>query len=338
LELDDHNGNGYYDIKDFVEAPEKEILKFNEGMKFDVILANPPYDNGLHEKFSIKYFDICDGEICWVSPLSFLLGKRQNKKLTVHLDKYATDIEQINGNEYFDAAIGGTMGIVYVDMSDKYSHYVKFDGKEYDECSEISMISNDDLLMEFKLTIDKLADLDNVDNHINATKDVFAKTYIKQNPKDNPYIIIMQRYSGQSSARSKEIGEFYAIYSKDRSFNNMSGYFNDLLKIKTKSNTPFLRFYINLKNKDITYNFWKYTHTLFFTTSLRLYKSTLDLISGKPLSHIPWFDFSDPIFEGTPEEIDMALFKKYNIRQEIIDHIVNDLPNYYDLDLDKYKG
>ena len=30
-------------------------------MKFDCIVSNAPYNNGLHEKFEAKYFDICDG-------------------------------------------------------------------------------------------------------------------------------------------------------------------------------------------------------------------------------------------------------------------------------------
>ena len=46
IELEDYNGNGIYDIKDFVEVPNEKILKYNKGMKFDVILANPPFDNG----------------------------------------------------------------------------------------------------------------------------------------------------------------------------------------------------------------------------------------------------------------------------------------------------
>ena len=191
MELDDYNGNGYYDIKDFIEAPEKEILKFNEGMKFDVILANPPYDNGLHEKFSIKYFDICDGEICWVSPLSFLLGKRQNKKLTVHLDKYKTDIEQINGNEYFDAVINGTMGIVYVDMDiDKQG--VTFDGKGYNKCSEISQYSNDSLLMEFKNIIKPLYEEDDLFSHLKYTPGLTVHGLgMKEHTENNPKIYII---------------------------------------------------------------------------------------------------------------------------------------------------
>jgi hypothetical protein len=31
------------------------------------------------------------------------------------------------------------------------------------------------------------------------------------------------------------------------------------------------------------------------------------------LKYIPWFDFTDSIFNNSPEDIDIALFKKYNI-------------------------
>ena len=84
-------------------------------------------------------------------------------------------------------------------------------------------------------------------------------------------------------------------------------------------------------------NFINYIKTDFVCCLLYIWKSSMTIASGT-LLHIPWFDFSDPIFDGTPEEIDIALFKKYNISQEIIDHILEILPNYYDLDLTKYKG
>ncbi|WQJ53948.1 MAG: hypothetical protein [Wendovervirus sonii] len=189
--------------------------------------------------------------------------------------------------------------------------------------------------MEFKSIVKSLYTQDNVNNHICATNDVFNKTYIVKDPIDNPYVIVMQRYSGHSTARSKEIGEFYAIYSKDRKFKDMSGYFNELNKITTKSGTRFLRFYINLNTPDITYNFWKYTHTYFFTTCLLLSKTTLDLISGTPLAFVPWFDFQDKMFNDSIENIDISLFKKYGITQKFIDYITS-LSNYYSLDLSKY--
>ena len=319
----------------------EEILKMNKGKKFDIVFSNPPYDNGLHEKFDAKFFDICKGQICWVSPLSFLLGKRQNKKITDQLDKYAVDIEQINGNEYFDAAIGGTMGITYVDMREESYHngsYITFDGKKYQKCEEIRTYSNDDLLMKFKSIIEPLYKNDNIDNHLKAVSGAHYKRYIVENPKNNPYIIIIPQFSGHSIARSKQIGEFYAMYSKDRTFENTGGKFNDLNIKKSRSGTKLLNFYIQFITEEETYNFWKYAHTLFFQTCMRLIKTALDEIGGGELKYIPWFDFSDSMFEGSSEDIDNELFKKYNISQNIINHLIIDLPNYYDLDLTKYKN
>ena len=44
--------------------------------------------------------------------------------------------------------------------------------------------------------------------------------------------------------------------------------------------------------------------------------------------------------EGNPtmyfEDIDIALCKKYNISQDIVNHLITILPNYYNLDLSKY--
>lgn len=338
MELDDYNGNGYYDIKDFIEAPEKEILKFNEGMKFDVILANPPYDNGLHEKFSIKYFDICDGQICWVSPLSFLLGKRQNKKLTVHLDKYRTDIEQINGNEYFDAAIGGTMGIVYVDMSDKYSHYVKFDGKEYERCSEISMISNDELLVNIKNKI-KSKLKDNLEKHIkkNIETTAYKNVPLIINPDPDWWIYRVMAFSGHSTARSKEIGEFYALISNKLTYENTCGQYKDLIKKRIKSSATgklksWLEYYFAFNTETELKNFWNYIHTDFVNILLYFYKTNLHIDFGVQ-NEIPWQDF-------TESWDDEKLFKKYGITKEEIQHIYDILPNYYSIErinLDDYE-
>jgi len=76
LDIEDLNGDGKYNVRDFLEIKNEDLIKMNGGKKFGVILSNAPYANGLHEKFEAKYFDICDGEICWVAPASFLLGKK----------------------------------------------------------------------------------------------------------------------------------------------------------------------------------------------------------------------------------------------------------------------
>ena len=299
-------------------------------MKFDCIVSNAPYDNGLHEKFESKYFDICDGQIVWVSPLSFLLGKKQNKRITLELDKYKTDIEQINGNEYFDAAIGGTMGIVFCDMADEHNeHYVKFDGKQYNKCDEISTISNDELLNEFKRIITPLYTHDNLFTHLkyvpgNTVHGLGMKEHTENNPDPNWYIVRITRFSDR-----------FTLYS-NKSYIDL---YKNLISKKVargKSEKRFLDFYFAFNNKKTAENCINYLKTFFARGSYYIVQTGIELFMSGEFRFIPWFDFSDSMFNGTPEEIDIALFKKYHISQNIVNHIIEILPNYYKLDLSKY--
>ena len=77
--------------------------------------------------------------------------------------------------------------------------------------------------------------------------------------------------------------------------------------------------------------------TYFVRICLYFNKTNLHLFRGE-LKTIPMFDFSDSIFINQPEDIDLQLFKKYNISQDIVNHILEILPNYYNLDLSKYKN
>lgn len=83
IELEDYNGNGIYDIKDFVEAPNEKILKYNDMKKWDVCLMNPPYGTSggddIHYRFTKKCVNMCDTTIC-VMPFA-LIKKNTGKNL-----------------------------------------------------------------------------------------------------------------------------------------------------------------------------------------------------------------------------------------------------------------
>ena len=301
--------------------------------KFDVILSNAPYDNGLHEKFEAKYFSLCDGQIVWVSPLSFLLGKRQNKRITLELDKYRTDIEQINGNEFFDAAIGGTMGIVYVDM-DIDNQGVTFDGKEYSECSEISLTSNDELLTEFKNITSLLSQKNSLDNYICKEPNTkgFAKYKVIHNPNINWYVLAITSLRGHRGTN-----DFYTIISnKDKELYKRKGQYKDVIKnvINTDDKKghhyqkQLLEYYFAFDTETELNGFINYLKTDFCRGCLFLIKTTMHLDAGE-LKYIPWFDFSNPVFSKSPSEIDDYLFDKFNISDEIRKHIEELLPDYY---------
>lgn len=250
------------------------------------------------------------------------------------MDKYATDIEQINGNEYFDAAIGGTMGIVSVDMSID-NQGVTFNSKDYEKCEDISLTSNDEYINKFVDSIEQLLIKDNLLNHVKynpkATQGIDKKNHYEYNPNDNWYVIQLPRVRGNKDRSTNEVKtDFYTLISNNVKFisRKVLGTYKELDPL----------YYIPFDDKKERNNCFKYLQTYFVRSCLIKCKMNIELLNNPHLRHIPWFDFSDPIFDGTPEEIDMALFKKYNIRQEIIDHILEILPNYYDLDLDKYKG
>ena len=298
-------------------------------MKFDCIVSNAPYNNGLHEKFEAKYFDICDGQIVWVSPLSFLLGKKQKTKITHQLDKYICDIEQINGNEYFDANIGGTMGITYVNMNKDIIHnstYIIFDGKKYNKCNEISPTSNDELLTEFKSIIEPLYTKDNLNNHLKLTNRIFPSCgrnrFLELNPDYNSICIKTSTYG---AGPNKKDGSFYALYS-NKGFN--IGSYSALFKDDKKNNKHSIYFTFNSYKECI--NFTNYVKTDFLRATLIFLKNQNDITIGC-LLYCPWFDFSDDIFSKTPTEIDDYLFAKYNISDEIRKHIEDLLPDYYNI-------
>ena len=69
-----------YDIKDFVEAPNEKILKYNNMKKWDVCLMNPPYgtketDKLIHIKFVDKCLGMCNNIVC-VMPSIFIKNKK----------------------------------------------------------------------------------------------------------------------------------------------------------------------------------------------------------------------------------------------------------------------
>ena len=67
--------------KSLINNINEKILKYNDMKKWDVILANPPYDKTLHEKFLEKFLYIAETTVS-VQPLTWLINKKQRKKIT----------------------------------------------------------------------------------------------------------------------------------------------------------------------------------------------------------------------------------------------------------------
>ena len=304
----------------------EEILKENNGKKFDIILSNPPYNNGLGNTFLEKYLYLGD-KIITIQPLSWLIAKQQKQKITKIIDNNCdVFIDQLNGIKEFDAGIIGDCAIQYINTNKKGK--IRIYGKEYDKCSDIKQWSNNDSLETF---IEHLGEVNNSlwDNIKGTTH--WDKGY-ETNPNNEWWCIKIQKIRGnvKRNKNEKQSPDFYTLISNNNEFmkNNIGQYKTLKQTPNKKGSLEFLYFAFNTEQE--LNNFIRYIKTDFARTCLMLVKKGANLHRGE-LRYIPWFDFSDDHFSKSPREIDDWLFKKYNISNEIRKHIEEILPDYYNI-------
>ena len=305
----------------------EEILKENNGKKFDIVLMNPPYANGIGEQFFKKALQISNITLT-IQPATWLFGKKQNKNVTEELkDKYC-DITIINPKD-FDAGFLSKVSINYIN-SKKDKEIILHNellNKDYiyDNIEDINELSLDELLSKFNNIIKSLYEKDNLQNHSIA---IFKYNNREKLINQNLYLIRYVGIRGNRMNSNNEMNpDFYTIISNNKKEQEEKVLItsNDL-KDKNRK-VPFV---FVLKSKDEQLALLNYLQTDFCRACLATIKNNQHLDSGE-LKKIPWFDFSDEHFSKSPREIDDWLFKKYNIRDEIRKHIEEILPDYYSI-------
>ena len=313
LSIEDIDGNSKYDIKDFLSMNNNDIMKKNGGRKFDVVLMNPPYGNhghGIDEEFLYKTLQLANNVIT-VQPLSWLITLKQNKKITALVDKYGIDITTNNAFDSFDAGIIGQNAIQHVNTTTNGA--IVFNGKTFYKCSDVKIYSTDDFLETFA---EKIGYKNEVNNSLQDN--------INKNNNVGWHYIEVPKLRGHKSKIGHD-PDFYTIISNNDNWlrENKIGVINEPI---TKNITFFA-----FKTKNELDNFINYIKTDFVRTCLMLTKFNMNLLSGRMMRSIPWFDFSNAIFSKSPKEIDDYLFKKYNISDDIRKHIEEILPDYYNI-------
>jgi hypothetical protein len=335
LDIEDKNGNGLFDItNDFINEDNEKIIELAgmpKGTKFSICIANPPYDNGLHERFLLKFIDIANN-IVSIQPSSYILAKKKNKKIINKINNVYTNIETVNGNEVFDAGFGSILSIIHVNNNKKKE--IIYNNKKYNDLNDITLYSNDELMVEFKNIIIKEAEKDNLNNHIKLNpKFIYTaqndprKEY---NADDNWWVLRQATIRGHVTSNGNgKADDYYSIISNNEIFlrDYFYGQYKDMKEFPSEGKKAF-NFYYKFNTKQELFNFMNYLKTDFVRGCLYLIKTTTNLMRGE-LKYIPWFDFLDNHFSKSPREIDDWLFKKYNISDEIRKHIEEILPDYY---------
>lgn len=137
LNIEDIDGNNKYDIKDFLSMSNSDIMKKNDGKKFDVVLMNPPYDKNLHLKFLEKTIDIAD-KVVSIQPCEFISRTHTKHTYANIKNKYAKtigahlyDLEVLQSNPFSGAGIDNDLGIYVLNETGGFD-YDNFN-KQYDK-------------------------------------------------------------------------------------------------------------------------------------------------------------------------------------------------------------
>jgi len=290
------------------------------GKKFDVVLMNPPYGikgDTIANKFLNKIIELSNG-IVSVQPSAFITkfkDKRHVKEEELSLDnfnKFYTEIE-IFDKSLFDASIQQELSIIYVSRLKKHNITVtnKFGTSTYNDSKKINKYNNNQQIKEFYTKIQDILNKNgSLTNHIIWTDNRDKKSLeIKENDEhSNLYYITIAYIRGHIGT-----DDMVTFIPKD---------------IVPKT-TGRGRTYINVKDKNECQNLINYLKTDFARMCLWFIKNDTALAYNTKTT--PWFDFSDPVFSKSPKEIDDYLFKKYNVSNEIRQHIEEILPDYYNI-------
>lgn len=236
LDIGDIDGNGQYDVKDFLELMKnKEELEKKTGVKrFSVCVMNPPYNGSLELKFLEKVIDICD-DVVTVQPISWLQDPLNMDKKTSKFNKYENsickhinDVEILkNASKLFNISANVDIAIYHCNKNGGYDYksimWDKIDKKEYDKYYKSA---NDfPKLMEYDETTDKaFVTIKTFANDARTTRynivapNTYQIIYNKKLPNGDPWY--SKKYKSKSLAKEKPFGIYFNTYEEAKNFYN----------------------------------------------------------------------------------------------------------------------
>ena len=318
-------------------------------MRFDTVVTNPPYDSGLHLKFLRKALEISNRYVLTIQPAAWLVGCQtlndDTKAVVEAADMYHTVVDSVHGTTMFnnDAMIAGEITIDFFDKKDP-DRCLVFNGNRYDRCADVDLLEHSDKYVNFIKFIDDLLQKNgSVESYIlrspDAKSTIFSKNPVDCDLSDAP-VIRMTSFAGSNKRASKDDGSYYTLglgagkgkTEKTKICRNISDFNN------TDSADDRLDVYIRFKtakSRDSCYNYFK---TDFARICVKRKKHNEHLDSG-PLRCVPFFDFSDKKFSGSPADIDDVIFGMYTdwcVRRQIEPdtdivryYIEDELPDFY---------
>ena len=280
-----------------------------DNMKFDVIVGNPPYKNGLHLRFLNLVYSLSKEYIIWLSPSIWIIdGKKTNKsykKIRSLIDNNLKEVTLFNGNRMFNVGLYFPFSIIVINKKGRNGK-IKVENRIYNSIEYYDSIEGinkwNDLRVYPKLR-DKILSLSKRGN---------LHDYL--NKKNGDYIInlALVRGHGDVSGDPNKMfkDDFYSFFPRNVKIDNFINY---------KKNTGKVSFF-SFKTLEEANNFITFLKTRWAMFSLSIYKNNQNIIGE--LASVPWLDWSRPWTEKDFENL-------IDATQEEKDFVYKNIPDYY---------
>lgn len=316
---DDHELNTYYGS--FLDKGFNEHMLNVWGIeKFDVVLGNPPYKQGLHHKFIVKGFELLNenGISLIVHPSTLLVNRKGLSKDIVEenvisiIHNNLTELFLFRSVKYF------TDVFIHVPLS-----ITKITKKE-----DVNILINNQYtsLTNSMMNVDTIEDIYIHGNPIVKTikNKVFNKiitpieSKLYPNEINGTFYLAIARLTGHRPKNDEIINpDFYTIINKK--------YENDFDNLITQDLSRYEKGQLVVLNSyEECFNTSRYLLTKFARFCVSLTKIGTSL-QRKELLSVP---FVDPSILWTDE----MLFEYFELTQEEINYINTFIPNYYERD------
>jgi hypothetical protein len=319
---DDHELNIYYGS--FLDKKFDEYMLNGWGVdKFDIVLGNPPYKNGLHHKFIVKGFELLNenGISLVVHPSTLLLSRKDVRKNNVEKDllsifnNYQIESTLINGYEHFnDAEIIVPLSITHITKILNQNIIVNYN---YFQGSENKTIIVDDIE---KIYIHCSNLVHTIKNKVFTKMTSSVESNLFRNGNSNDFYLKLVTMAGHAPKNGKMNPDFYnMIYKQDE--NNIDSLISNRgIPVSEKVHTN----QISLSSHQECINTANTLMTKFMRFCLSFYKISGYLTRGE-LKSVP---FMDPSIEWTDE----MLFQYFELTQEEINFINEFIGDWYQRD------
>lgn len=286
--------------------------------KIDVAIINPPYLDGMHNKFFIQTFETLkdEGIMTCVHPSNYALtkSKRINRfeyKVREIVQNYESTIEFIDGNSYFkNAHFFGPLCITTVIKKKNTAITVK----------NTHLSKQDEVIHDInKIYIHGQLHL--VNSIVEKVKSKHLDSFHTKNTKfdkSGPCFLKLPTIIGHSMKNGKPNPDFSCLIYKQDQYSYTSIFRDDFAALQKGRG-------LNILNKEYAINAFSFMKEKFCRFMLSTEKTGPNVWNGTSLKAIPYLDFSR---NWTSSEI----YEFFNLTIEEIGLIETYIEDYYESD------